>query len=289
MLTARVCGGDLITRDVTTQAIHEILQAMKAHRPDIRALLLDHVPEGPRVEALQSCSTAKGVTCYALFRALPHYRLALPEQLEACLGLRSGKSLRRLESKGRALERALGGTLRLVEIKNEQQVAAYADRIQTLMGATWQARLLGHTLHVSDMVDAATRGILRSFMLMADETPIAFALCYQGCGTLMYEQPGFDPRYRKYSPGALLLYRMIEAVYRQDPPRYIDYGEGEARYKGEMANEIIHASAFIVHQGGLRERAVFLALALTRWLDRAVRAAVKATPLGRRWIQSLKH
>jgi hypothetical protein len=83
---------------------------------------------------------------------------------------------------------------------------------------------------------SANRGWLRAYLLYINKRPCAF-----WAGTL-YEDvfyldfTGYDPQFRQYEPGTVLLVRMIEDLC-QHGIRKVDFGYGEAFYKQRFCNE----------------------------------------------------
>ena len=115
------------------------------------------------------------------------------------------------------------------------------------------------------MKRVAERGWLRSFLLLAGDSAVAFAFCFQGKKTLVYETIGYDREFAKYSTGTILLYRLLENLYQQDKPDYVDFGEGEAEYKRLLANDVIKVSSQFVVRDAAELRRWF---ALKRFCDR---------------------
>jgi hypothetical protein len=287
----KVCGGD-ITGDVSLPALRALWKEILVQCPTVRAVTFDHLEDsGSRLEMLQaSVRTAREPRLFAQpqFHAMPHYRLKLPEDAGACEHLRSKKSMQRLREKERALMRRVNGDLCVVEIRSEADWAPYAGVIDRLMNETWQARLLGHRFELEDQREIAERGWLRSFLLLAGGQAVAFDLCYQAFGVLVYDHVGFDQAYSSFSPGAILLHRLLPMLYERDRPTYVDFGEGEAEYKRRAANEMIGIRSVHILRAGVETRTVCLATGIVRVLDRQARGAVKRFAAGRRLIQRMK-
>ena len=249
----RVCGGDLIEDGIAPADLGPVWCALRQQCPALGGIWFDHVGSEERSGKIRA-SCGRRFFAHPAFAALPHYRLRLPPTVEEFRRLRSPESLKKIHGRERALARAAGAECRLVEIRSPADWAPYSQRIMDLMDHTWQSRRLGHQFNLSSLSDVAGRGWLRSFLLMAGETAAAFAFCFQGYGVLVYEQIGYDPRFSKFSPGTILLYRMLERLYEADTPfdgtqgrpECVDFGEGEAEYKNLLANDVIRADGLMI-------------------------------------------
>lgn len=75
----------------------------------------------------------------------------------------------------------------------------------------------------------------RSYILMVDETPIAFVLGIQTGESYLYQQVGYDRKYRDRSPGQVLLVHLINDLFERNSPRVLDFGEVSFDYKEYFA------------------------------------------------------
>jgi len=280
----RVCGGTVVERNLSDVDLNRVFAHLVNLFPGYEAFWFDLVTDDKQLAMIRKGGD-DGFFCHEPHAGMPHYRLALPATVEECMALRSRKSRKRLNEKERALVRVAGSDLEVVEIRSASDWAPHTRRIEELMQRTWQARVLGHELDMQEQHKVAARGWLRSYLLLAGDEAVAFVLCYQGMDTLFYEFLGYDQAYAKYSPGTILLYKVLALLYREDTPRYVDFGEGEAAYKKEIANEVTTARAALVVRCRLRHRLRFGCLALVRGLDKFVRAVATRTALGQRAVR----
>lgn len=243
----RAGGGDLIAGNLNAAELHDVLGRVLARYGDMDAIWFDHVGDEDRFALLEAaCRTGKNAFMHVIHSKLPHYRFQLPATLEQCLSARLAKTRKKIDARERALVRDTGSECRIVEIRKSADWARYADALEDMMNNTWQARALGHTFRVNDTVHVSEKGWLRSFLLMAGNEPAAFVLGYQGFGTFIYEKIGFDRAFARYSPGTILLYRLLARLYESDTPRYVDFGVGEADYKAHLGNDVIHAGSVML-------------------------------------------
>jgi CelD/BcsL family acetyltransferase involved in cellulose biosynthesis len=105
---------------------------------------------------------------------------------------------------------------------------------------------------------AAERGWLRLAFLRVDERPIAFHYAFDD-GVAYYPlKGGYDPRYREFSPGKLIIHSTLARAFSTGLARYEFLG-GEAQYKQVWASgsrEILLLQAFSRSGAGLADWAI---------------------------------
>lgn len=287
--TLKVGGGDLLADGAEAATVADALRATLLHLPDVDALWFEHVADDGRLALLESAARLSGAARpLRLATALPHYRLRLPPTHAEALALRSGKSLSRLRSKENALAREAGAPIRVVEIRSPEDWGPYEERIERVMNASWQAQLLGHEFRLDRVRGTALRGWLRAFLLLAGEEPLAFTLYYQGMETISSAALGYDRRYARFSPGAILFRHTLERLYAADTPRILDFGEGDADYKRQWSNERAAVSAVLLVRRRANLMAGVAAFRVLRALTRGARAALRRLGLERQLVQRLK-
>ncbi len=269
---ARVCGGDVIEDGQSAESLSALWNGILEREPQVQAIILDHVAESRMTKVLASCMRSRFFAHY-LSDVMPHYRLILPPTIEAFRGLRSAESFKKIEGRERAMAREYGAT-RVVEIRTPADWQPHEDAVLAMMNQTWQSRRLGQTFHWAGLVPVAAHGWLRSFLLCAGDRPVAFVEGYQGAGVFTYERIGFDAIFGKYSPSTILLYRVIEALYRRDLPACMDFGEGEAAYKRQLANHVTQSRSVVLIRREWRWYLLALFVRLRRGAKSVGRAAV---------------
>lgn len=86
---------------------------------------------------------------------------------------------------------------------------------------------------------AASKGWLRVFILYIAGRPCAYWNAMAYCGTLCGDHIGFDPAYRRYSPGMYLTLSVIAELCDQKKNHditQIHFGPGDAEYKSILSN-----------------------------------------------------
>jgi hypothetical protein len=243
----KASGGDLLEASLRPEDLAVVWRSVMERFPDTDAIWFDHISdEGRRNLVLESCSSGSGVLVHLPFRQLPHYSLVMPADEAACLGLRSARSLQRIRTKERALGRELENECQVVEIRERADWLPLAGKIEHLMNHSWQAQLSGQQFRMDNFAGIAERGWLRAFLLMCGDRAVAFTVYYQGMGNLVSGVLGYDRAFARFSPGAILFYRMLAKLYEHDTPLLLDFGEGDAEYKRQWANRVTEVGSVLV-------------------------------------------
>jgi hypothetical protein len=167
-----------------------------------------------------------------------------------------------------------------LRVNRPGQVQEFLEKAGEVTRRTWQYQKLGlglgGVLYNRDFWEqVAAMGAMRCYLLQQDDRPLAFAMGIQWHGRYVYEETGYDPAYAEFSPGQVLLWRMIEDLIAEDCPQQFDFGFGDADYKQLFANHMTLSGPLILARRGLR-LAVGMALdQLHRCLSRSGRAALR--------------
>jgi hypothetical protein len=105
---------------------------------------------------------------------------------------------------------------------------------------TYQERLLGVGLPDTEqfrqkLIGMAATDSVRNYVLYHGEKPVAFLYCSVHGRDVTAEVTGYDPAYDRFSPGTLLLYRMLEHLFSEERFRSVDFGSGEALFKSAFS------------------------------------------------------
>jgi CelD/BcsL family acetyltransferase involved in cellulose biosynthesis len=175
-----------------------------------------------------------------------HWLIRLPESFEAYVSKFGGKTRRKLTYAARKLEQEAGGAIHVECIRAREDVPRFVRAVQTLSERSWQGTRLGQVVRAtSEQIDAlslqAERGWLRSYLLSCKGEPVAFVLGSQEGGVYYYERIGYDPKWADFSPGKVLLLRLLEDLFKPhtgaERPRWLDFGSGDSEYKQLFGNE----------------------------------------------------
>ena len=69
----------------------------------------------------------------------------------------------------------------------------------------------------------ARLGNVRGFVLMLDDEPAAYGFCRIEHDVIVYKHTGYDEQFARRSPGKVLLYLMLETLFREGEFRLLDF------------------------------------------------------------------
>jgi CelD/BcsL family acetyltransferase involved in cellulose biosynthesis len=147
----------------------------------------------------------------------------------------SSKSRSTLLRKVRRFAALSGGTICARAYRTRPEVDEFMRAARQVSGKTYQESL---GLGLPDSEDfmrrlhgLAERDAVRGYILFQNERPVAYALCLAQRENLVYEHLGYDADFRQWSPGVVLLYKIIESLFAERRFAYLDFGGTEYGYK----------------------------------------------------------
>lgn len=115
-----------------------------------------------------------------------------------------------------------------------QAMGIHADRWARRHTRTIFSQPRGRAFFQTALAGLAQEGLVRLDLMRAGERLVAFSLSFVSPATWYYYIPGFDPQFSRYSPGTLLLWRLVEQAHR-DGAKTFDLMKGEEGYKDRWA------------------------------------------------------
>jgi hypothetical protein len=128
----------------------------------------------------------------------------------------------------------------------------------------------------------ARKGWLRAFVLYLGDRACAFWIGMLYHGTFVGEYTGYDPEFRQYSPGMVLMMRVLEGFCNGangDSVRELDFGLGHAEYKRALCSKTWQEAIVFIFSPTLKGLALKLMRTATRLLDGAARRALASTDM----------
>ena len=215
----------------------------------------------PLDSALYRCLTEE--TSRSGFR----FRASTPQALrglrfsgshEDWLGAMSKKTRYNLKRAVKQLEGQCQSAMELICVRQEDQVPDFLGNLDQVFGNTWQAAVFGYQPRNTPAAEEQHRqlaraGLLRSYLLLCDGTPVAYLRGYQYRDVYYFEEIGFDKNRRDQQPGTVLNFLVIEDLYRVNTPQFLDFGYGENDYKRILGNAETSAVTATLVRAGSRE------------------------------------
>jgi hypothetical protein len=121
--------------------------------------------------------------------------------------------------------------------------------------------------------------------------PSAFWL---GCihGNTLSSNPGgtgYDPRFRKYGIGTLLMWKIIEDLCKDDRIRYIDFGRGDSSYKRRICDLNWKAADFYIFQPTSKGVRLNMMRSVTGAFHQLGNFILKRMKVREKWIKFNRH
>jgi hypothetical protein len=160
------------------------------------------------------------------------YLIDMPEDFDAWMMMLSSNTRQVLRRRARKMQKEFGEELYVKEFCSRAEMKDLHGYLFKVWEKSWHGRLNRQSppdINILELL--ADNGWVRSFVLFVDNTPIATVQGYQYNGIFMDEAPAYDDKWKKYSPGLVLNYFIIERLFKNNTPQVVDFGFGYNQYK----------------------------------------------------------
>jgi CelD/BcsL family acetyltransferase involved in cellulose biosynthesis len=211
--------------------------------PEVDAIQLHMVPRNSFTWAYLQESRVVRERFLLYVPALPGegatYAIDLPDSFEAYLSMLSAKRRSLFKRRVRQLREHGQGALVLERFDGPGAGEAFLAAAGVIARKTWQRRM-GDSFEEGTewphrLSDLAARGILRSYLLRCGGVGCAYVMGFQTRGVFHYVKCGYDPAFARLSPGAALLYLLLEDLFTHARPKRVCFCFGDNAYKAELA------------------------------------------------------
>jgi hypothetical protein len=193
------------------------------------------------------------------------------------------ENLRRDVRRWRALA---GAKVVMKEFRGAIEMGEFYSIASLVSQKTWQGKLgagLEEIDRPEEILRMAADDQARGYILYSCDRPAAFQLCYVQGTALVASQTGYDPEYSRYSPGAVLLYLLLEKLFAEGEMEFLDLMEGTAfRYKSSFDTLRVPSMRFLFfrRRPGILCFILFITLLkklekVAHWAKRAIRSCAK--------------
>jgi CelD/BcsL family acetyltransferase involved in cellulose biosynthesis len=222
---------------------------------DIDLISFNHLPvDHPLFMSLTSHPAIR--RRMTVFDSEPHHWLQLaPGSVENTMNIFSRKHRYNLRRADRMLNEHVGGNLALRIFTTDEEVDTFIKGAANIVAKSYQGAL-GVGFRDSEvwrklLATEAALGRLRSYWLTVEGIPIAFHAGVVHGTSYALEATAYLPEYSQWSPGTVLLLRVIEDLCMAGV-KDIDYGFGEADYKRNHSTITCEESTIHIHSAGSR-------------------------------------
>lgn len=230
--------------------------------------------------------TVPGILCRdPLPSPQARYVMCVPNSVGEVLGRMSGSRRKHLRSNERKLRMHPDGEFRITCYRRSSELGLLFQDAEQIAKRTYQRGLsvgFRDTPVVQQRLDlAASKGWLRGYVLYLGNRPIAFWIGMLYEGMFVSEYLGYDPEFRAYGAGMVLITQVIASFCRSQNGQTIgvDFGPGDAEYKTLLSTEHWHEAHEMVFSPTFKGFRLMGMRLTTRILDRSARKMLHSTKL----------
>ena len=185
-----------------------------------------------------------------------HYMMTLPASIDNVL---KRKNRKRIRSQWRKLKRDYSEDVQVKIVDKKSQIEWFCLDAEEVSKKTYQyAYGEGFVCSAENrylLSSLAKQGLLRAYILYVENSPCAFWAGYIYKDTF-YGIPvggtGYDPKYRRYGVGILLMWQMIEELCLDTRVRYLDFGLMDTSYKRGLCDMNWEEASYYIFQPTLK-------------------------------------
>ena len=171
-----------------------------------------------------------------VFRKYQHYYTSLQGDFENYLKKFSSKSRSTLRRKIRRFNDFTDNKVHFRLYKSSDEMLVFYKLARKISEKTYQERILNVGLPKSlqfqnDMAELAKQNKVRGYILFDGNVPVSYLYCPIKADTVVYKYLGYEPKYSKWSVGAILLWMTLESLFKENRYKSFDYTGGEGDLK----------------------------------------------------------
>jgi CelD/BcsL family acetyltransferase involved in cellulose biosynthesis len=215
-----------------------------------------------------------------------HWRLDIPDSMDAFLKARSGKTRSNARYYIKKLRKEHGQDLAIRSFHDPASLDQLYIDMESVAAKTYQRGLgvgyAGDEMQNSLIALAAARGWLRAWVLYLKDQPAAYWLGYSYAGTFWSSANGFDTAYADLRVGQYLQLQIIEELCSDPEVCTFDWGIGDAEYKRRYGDHVTEEADVVIFASARRGAAFNASRALNAALTRLMRGWIVRTTAGAR-------
>jgi CelD/BcsL family acetyltransferase involved in cellulose biosynthesis len=176
----------------------------------------------------------------AYLRYIPHtyqhFYIDLTMGFEAYKAKFSSKTRSTLQRKLRKWAEHCGGATDWRSYRGAEGLREFHALARRVSQRTYQERLLDAGLptdaeFMAELAERGARDAARGWLLFRGGEPVAYLYCPLDDGVLLYAYLGYDPTEAEWSPGTVLQWLALEALFAEGTHRIFDFTEGQSDHK----------------------------------------------------------
>lgn len=204
---------------------------------DVRAV---YAIESDAAGAARRLRGLPGALRYVIGSPYDRRYIEIQGTFDAYLAKFSGKARQTWRRKVARFSEVSGGPIAWKEYRRSDEMAEFQRFACQVVPKTYQKKLydtgLGEEPEVRAQLERdAAADEIRGYVLFLHDRPIAYHYCYAMDDILHCSKLGYDPAYGHHSPGTVLFFLMLQALFSGDRFRQFDFGRGEFAYKEHYA------------------------------------------------------
>lgn len=165
----------------------------------------------------------------------------------------------------RKTKRAMAAGMRVVSCRTVADFAIWYPQARAVSALTYQERLLhaglpDDSVQVARLSSLAADDALRAWLLLIEDTPVAYLCCTAQGSALRYDHVGHDPAYADWSPGTVLHAAAMRDLFADRFARF-DFTEGEGQHKRQFATDGVACVDILMLRPTWMNRGILAALA----------------------------
>jgi CelD/BcsL family acetyltransferase involved in cellulose biosynthesis len=133
-----------------------------------------------------------------------------------------------------------GGKIAWAEMKSEADMETFHKLAVAISQRSYRRQLHGFYESAGyrrKLIEQAREGLVRGYVLMHRERPVAFARCRIQGEVITYATVAYDRDLRDHSPGTVLLYLILKRLFESKEFRYLDFSPIKYFYKSFFATD----------------------------------------------------
>ena len=187
-------------------------------------------------------------------RQYRRFTVDLSGSFEQYMSAFSGKTRSTLKRKLRKFAEASGGAIDWKECRTPEEIEEFFPLARKVSAITYQERRFRSGLPNTEAFVAAARESskmdkVRAYLLCFNKDPISYLYCPIAQGVVLYNYLGYDPAYAALSPGTVLQFLALQALFAERRFVMFDFTEGEGQHKKAFSTQnVLCGDVFVLNR-----------------------------------------